>query len=74
MAMALGDEIDEVFRREVKSLPAYAKAQQAAGSGIAPPVDEMNALLMGLAVAAQRSLHMLADRIEDAENRTTQFH
>jgi len=40
--MPLGDEIDEVFRREVKSLPAYAKAQQAAGSGVAPPVDEMN--------------------------------
>jgi hypothetical protein len=67
MAMALGDEIDDVFRREVKSLPAYAKAQQAAGSGIAPPVDEMNQLLMGLAVAAQRSFHLLADRIEDLE-------
>jgi hypothetical protein len=39
--MALGDEVDEVFRREVKSLPAYAKAQAASGSGIAPPVDEM---------------------------------
>jgi hypothetical protein len=44
--MALGDEIDEIFRREVKSLPAYAKAQAAAGSGVAPPVDEMNHLLM----------------------------
>ena len=27
--MALGDEIDKVFRREVKSLPAYEKAQAA---------------------------------------------
>ena len=58
--MALGDEIDEIFRREVKSLPAYAKAQGAAGSGVAPPVDEMTQLLM-----AQRSFHLLADRIED---------
>jgi hypothetical protein len=65
MAMALGDEIDEIFRREVKSLPAYAKAQGAAGSGVAPPVDEMNQLLMGLVVAAQRSFHLLADRIDD---------
>ena len=48
--MALGDEIDEVFRREVKSLPAYAKAQAAGGSGVAPPVEEMNHLLMGLAL------------------------
>ncbi len=47
--MALGDEVDEIFRREVKSLPAYAKAQAASGSGLAPPVDEMNQLLMGLA-------------------------
>jgi hypothetical protein len=69
--MALGDEIDEIFRREVKSLPAFAKAQQAGGSGIAPPVDEMNQLLMGMVVAAQRSLHILADRIEDIENRVT---
>ena len=46
--MTLGEEIDKVFRREVKSLPAYAKAQVASGSGIAPPVDEMNQLLMGL--------------------------
>jgi hypothetical protein len=66
--MALGDEIDEVFRREVKSLPAYAKAQAAAGSGVAPPVDEMNQLLMGLAVAAQRSFHLLASRIEETGN------
>jgi hypothetical protein len=66
--MALGDEIDEIFRREVKDLPAYAKAQATAGSGIAPPVDEMNALLMGLAVAAQRSFHLLALRIEGIEN------
>jgi hypothetical protein len=66
--MALGDEIDEIFRREVKSLPAYAKAQQEAGSGVAVPVDEMNHLLMGLAVAAQRSFHVLADRIEDMES------
>jgi hypothetical protein len=65
--MALGDEIDEVFRREVKSLPAYAKAQAASGSGLAPPVDEMNQLLMGLANAAQRSLHVLADRIENIQ-------
>jgi hypothetical protein len=69
--MALGDEIDEIFRREVKSLPAYAKAQAAGGSGTAPPVDEMNQLLMGLVVAAQRSLHALADRIEDLEARST---
>ncbi len=72
--MALGDEIDEIFRREVKSLPAYAKAQAAGGSGVAPPVEEMNQLLMGLAIAAQRSLHVLADRIEALENRSTQFH
>ena len=72
--MALGDEIDEVFRREVKSLPAYSKAQQAAGSGIAPPVDEMNQLLMGLVVATQRSFHALADRLEELENRGAQFH
>ncbi len=37
--MALGDEVDQIFRREVKSLPAYVKAQAASGSGIAPPVD-----------------------------------
>jgi hypothetical protein len=66
--MALGDEIDKVFRREVKSLPAFEKAQAASGSGIAPPVDEMNQLLMGLVVATQRSLHLLAERIEDGEN------
>jgi hypothetical protein len=66
--MALGDEIDMIFRREVKSLPAYAKAQAAGGSGLAPPVDEMNQLLMGLVVAAQRSLHVLANRIEEMEN------
>ncbi|MGZ4314784.1 MAG: hypothetical protein ACXVRK_03640 [Gaiellaceae bacterium] len=68
--MALGDEVDEVFRREVKSLPAYAKAQAAGGSGLAPPVDEMNQLLMGLANAAQRSLHLLADRIESLQKAT----
>jgi hypothetical protein len=68
MEMALGDDIDEIFRREVKSLPAYAKAQAAGGSGVAPPVDEMNQLLMGLAVAAQRSLHLLANRLEAMEN------
>jgi hypothetical protein len=62
--MALGDEVDEIFRREVKSLPAYAKAQAASGSGLAPRVDEMNQLLMGLASAAQRSFHLLAKRIE----------
>ncbi len=66
--MALGDEIDKVFRREVKSLPAYEKAQAASGSGIAPPVDEMNQMLMGLAIATQRSFHLLAERIEDGEN------
>jgi hypothetical protein len=66
--MALGDEVDEIFRREVKSLPAYAKAQAAGGSGVAPPVDEMNQLLMGLVVAAQRAFHVLADRIEQMEN------
>jgi hypothetical protein len=65
--MALGDEIDKIFGREVKSLPAYAKVQAAAGSGIAPPVDEMNQLLMGLAIAAQKSFHVLADRIEGLE-------
>ena len=63
--MALGDEIDTIFRREVKSLPAYAKAQAAGGSGIAPPVDEMNQLLMGLVIATQHSLHLLADRMEN---------
>ena len=66
--MPLGDEIDKVFRREVKSLPAYEKAQAASGSGIAPPVDEMNQLLMGLVIATQRSLHLLADRIEEIES------
>jgi hypothetical protein len=66
--MSLGDEIDKVFRREVKSLPAYEKAQAASGSGIAPPVDETNQLLMGLVIATQRSLHLLADRIEQIEN------
>ena len=55
----------------MKSLPAFAKAQAASGSGIDPPATEMNALLMGLAVAAQRSFHMLADRIEEIESRTT---
>ena len=63
--MALGDDVDEIFRREVKSLPAYAKAQAASGSGLAPPVDEMNQLLMGLVIATQRSLHLLAKRIEE---------
>jgi hypothetical protein len=66
--MSLGDEIDKVFRREVKSLPAYEKAQAASGSGVAPPVDEMNQLLMGLVIAAQRSCHLLAERIERIEN------
>jgi hypothetical protein len=41
--MALGDDVDEIVRREVKSLPAYAKAQAAGGSGLAPPVDEPDA-------------------------------
>jgi hypothetical protein len=67
--MALGDEIDEIFRREVKSLPAYDKAQAAGGSGVAPPVEEMNQLLMGLVVATQRSIHALADRIDEMEKR-----
>ena len=71
--MALGDEVDEILRREVKALPAYAKAQAAGGSGVAPPVEEMNQLLMGLVVGVQRSLHLFADRIEDMENRGTQF-
>ena len=66
--MSLGDDIDEIFRREVKSLPAYAKAQSASGSGVAPPVDEMNHLLMGLVVASQRSFHLLARRLEEVEN------
>jgi hypothetical protein len=65
--MALGDEVDEVFRREVKSLPAYAKAQAAGGSGAAPPVEEMNQLLMGLVVAVQSSFHLLAHRIDELE-------
>jgi hypothetical protein len=52
----------------VKSLPAFAKAQAADGSGVAPPVDEMNHLLMGLVVATQRSFHLLASRIEDVED------
>jgi hypothetical protein len=69
--MALGDEIDEIFRREVKSLPAYEKAQAAGGSGVAPPVEEMNQLLMGLVVATQRSIHALADRIDEMEKRGT---
>jgi hypothetical protein len=67
MAMALGGEVDDIFRREVKSLPAYAKAQAAGGSGVAPPVDEMNQLLMGLVNATQRSFHLLANRIEDMQ-------
>jgi hypothetical protein len=66
--MALGDEIDEIFRREVKSLPAYEKAQAAGGSGVAPPVEEMNHLLMGLVIAVQRSFHLLANRVEDIED------
>ena len=63
--MALGDEVDKIFRREVKSLPAYGKAQAAGGSGIAPPVDEMNQLLMGLVIATQHSFHLLAEQIEE---------
>jgi hypothetical protein len=66
--MSLGDEIDKVFRREVKSVPAFEKAQAATGSGVAPPVDEMNQLLMGLVIAAQRSCHLLAERIEQIED------
>jgi hypothetical protein len=66
--MSLGDDVDDIFRREVKSLPAYAKAQSASGSGVAPPVDEMNHLLMGLANAAQRSFHLLAERIENMQS------
>jgi hypothetical protein len=66
--MSLGNEVDAVFRREVKSLPAYEKAQAATASGVAPPVDEMNQLLMGLVIAAQRSFHLLADRIEQIDN------
>jgi hypothetical protein len=65
--MALGDEVDQIFRREVKSQPAYAKAQAAGGSGVAPPVDEMNQLLMGLVIATQSSLHLLAKRIEELQ-------
>jgi hypothetical protein len=72
--MALGDEIDLIFRREVKSLPAYEKAQAAGGSGVAPPVEEMNQLLMGLVVATQRSIHALADRIDEMEKRATASH
>jgi hypothetical protein len=66
--VALKDDIDEIFRREVKSLPAYAKAQAASGSGVAPPVEEMNELLMGLVVASQRSLHLLANRLQGMPN------
>jgi len=66
--MSLANEVDAVFRREVKSLPAFEKAQAATGSGIAPPVDEMNQLLMGLIIATQRSFHLLADRIEQTGN------
>ena len=66
--MALGDDVDEIFRREVKSLPAYAKAQAAGGSGLAPPIDEMNQLLMGLVIATQRSFHLLAKRIEELQD------
>ena len=66
--VALEDEIDEIFRREVKSLPAYAKAQAASGSGVAPPVEEMNELLMGLVVASQRSFHLLATRLQAIAN------
>jgi len=66
--VALKDDIDEIFRREVKSLPAYAKAQAASGSGVAPPVEEMNELLMGLVVASQRSLHLLANRVQGMPN------
>jgi hypothetical protein len=65
--MALTDEVDQIFRREVKSLPAYAKAQAAGGSGVAPPVDEMNQLLMGLVIATQRSFYVLAKRIEEVQ-------
>ena len=61
--MALGDEVDQIFRREVKSLPAYVKAQAASGSGIAPPVDRglygqyplgLRVLLEGVAVSERR--------------------
>src|SRR5690242_5933280 len=38
--------------------------QAAGGSGLEPPVDEMNQLLMGLVIATQRSFHLLAKRIE----------
>jgi hypothetical protein len=55
-------------RGEVSARRAFEKAQAATGSGIAPPVDEMNQLLMGLVIAAQRSFHLLADRIEQIEN------
>jgi hypothetical protein len=65
--MALGDDVDEIFRREVKSLPAFAKAQAASGSGLAPPLDEMNALLMGLIIATQHSFHLLARRTEELQ-------
>jgi hypothetical protein len=65
--MSLTDEVDQIFRREVKSLPAYAKAQAAGGSGVAPPVDEMNQLLMGLVIATQRSFYVLAKRIEEVQ-------
>ena len=67
MAHVTRDDVDDIFRREVKSLPAYAKAQSASGSGVAPPVDEMNQLLTGLANAAQRSFHLLAERIENMQ-------
>ena len=72
--MALGDEVDEIFRREVKSLPAYAAAQAARGSGVSPPVEEMNQLIMGVAIAAQRALHLVADRIDRLENSGPRLH
>jgi len=65
--MGLGDEVDQIFRREVKALPVYEKAQAAGGSGVAPPVDEMNQLLMGLVIATQHSFHLLAQRIEELQ-------
>ena len=61
-----------IFRRDAKSLPVYAN-RAAGGSGLAPPVDEMNQLLMGLVIAARRSLHVLANRIEEMESRNTGF-